>query len=79
MVQVHLSQPHWTQLNRKVQLGFLLSLIFYLQNTFLIAVARLIKEECIKSNESQEYVEDMFTLGMLHDVGYEFGERSEHP
>lgn len=41
----------------------------------IFAVARLMKEKA-------EFVgldkEEMFTLGLLHDIGYEFGESEEH-
>lgn len=44
----------------------------------IIAVARLMKEECVKNKKSKEYAEEMFTLGLLHDIGYEFGGHAEH-
>ena len=44
----------------------------------IINVARLMKQYCEENGFSKEYGEAMFTLGMLHDIGYEFGEHSNH-
>ncbi|MBP3344954.1 MAG: HDIG domain-containing protein [Clostridia bacterium] len=41
----------------------------------IMAVARLMKE---KAEEVGLDKEEMFTLGMLHDIGYEFGGSEEH-
>ena len=41
----------------------------------IIAVARLMKDNADKLGLDKQ---EMFTLGMLHDVGYEFGESEEH-
>ena len=44
----------------------------------IVEIARLMKKYCLENNYSNEYCENMFTLGMLHDIGYEFTEHSEH-
>ena len=44
----------------------------------IISVARLMKEYCEKHNFDSEYCEEMFTLGFLHDIGYEFGDNLTH-
>lgn len=44
----------------------------------IIAVARLMKETCIKNNCESTYIEEMFILGYVHDVGYEFVEGAKH-
>lgn len=46
----------------------------------ILGVARKAKEFALKLKpENAQYAEDMFLLGMLHDMGYEFAEsNSEH-
>lgn len=44
----------------------------------ILAVARLMKNRCIEQNKDDSYTKDMFTLGLLHDIGYEFGENFNH-
>ena len=44
----------------------------------IISVARLMKEYCVKHGFDDEYAEDMFYLGILHDIGYEFGDNVSH-
>lgn len=41
----------------------------------IFSVARLMKDNAEKFGLSQE---EMFTLGLLHDIGYEFGKSEEH-
>ena len=41
----------------------------------ILAVARLMKE---KATEAGLDPEEMFLLGMMHDIGYEFGGSEEH-
>lgn len=41
----------------------------------IFSVARLMKENATKLGLDPE---EMFTLGLLHDIGYEFGESEEH-
>lgn len=41
----------------------------------IMAVARLMKDKAEQVGLDKE---EMFTLGLLHDVGYEFGESEEH-
>lgn len=41
----------------------------------VFAVARLMKDNADKLGLDKE---KMFTLGLLHDIGYEFGESEEH-
>ena len=36
------------------------------------------KQYCEEKGFQKEYCEEMFTLGMLHDIGYEFGEHLNH-
>jgi len=45
------------------------------RNKHIFAVARLMKE---KANSVGLDAEEMFTLGLLHDIGYEFGGSEEH-
>ena len=44
----------------------------------IIAVARFMKDYCLKNNYDLEYCQEMFTLGLLHDIGYEFSENKNH-
>ena len=44
----------------------------------IISVARLMEKYCRDNNFSDEYAQEMFLLGYLHDVGYEFGEHINH-
>ena len=44
----------------------------------MINVARLMKQYCEEKGFQKKYCEEMFTLGMLHDIGYEFGEHLNH-
>ena len=44
----------------------------------ILAVARLMKEKCLNDKCDDKYIEDMFTLGYLHDIGYEFYENYNH-
>ena len=44
----------------------------------ILSVARLMKDYCIEHQYDMSYCEDMFTLGFLHDIGYEFGEHADH-
>lgn len=41
----------------------------------IFEVAKLMKDKAKKVGLDKE---EMFTLGMLHDIGYEFGENSDH-
>lgn len=41
----------------------------------IMAVARLMKESAEKVGLDKQ---EMFTLGLLHDIGYEFGDSEEH-
>ncbi len=41
----------------------------------ILAVARLMKD---KANKAGLDAEEMFLLGMMHDIGYEFGGSEEH-
>lgn len=41
----------------------------------IIGVARLMKDKAEKVGLDKE---EMFTLGMLHDIGYEFGKNNDH-
>ena len=45
------------------------------RNAHIFAVARLMKE---KAKDVGLDEEEMFTLGLLHDIGYEFGDSEEH-
>ena len=45
------------------------------RNSHIFAVARLMKE---KAKDVGLDEEEMFTLGLLHDIGYEFGDSEEH-
>ena len=44
----------------------------------IFAVARLMKDYSIEKFDI-EYAKQMFTLGLLHDIGYEFGDNKTHP
>ena len=45
----------------------------------IIAVARLMRDEILKqSPHNKEKAEEMFVLGLLHDIGYEFGDNTNH-
>ena len=44
----------------------------------IFGVARLMKQFCIENNFDEKYCEEMFSLGMLHDIGYEFSEHADH-
>lgn len=44
----------------------------------MLSVAKLMKKECLNNGYSNDYAEDMFTLGLVHDIGYEFCEHSDH-
>ena len=44
----------------------------------IISVARLMKNYCIDNNFDKSYCEYMFTLGFLHDIGYECCDHAEH-
>ena len=44
----------------------------------IIQVARLMKKYCENNGFDNTYCQEMFTLGLLHDIGYEFSEHSEH-
>lgn len=44
----------------------------------IISVARFMKEYCIEKKYDSTYCEEMFTLGYLHDIGYEFCDNPEH-
>ena len=37
-----------------------------------IGVARLLEEEALQSGHDLKYAKEMFLLGYLHDIGYEF-------
>lgn len=41
-------------------------------------VARLMKSKCEQMGKSQDYARQMFHLGLIHDIGYEFGDNSNH-
>ncbi len=41
----------------------------------IVGVARLMKDKAEKVGLDKE---EMFTLGLLHDIGYEFGDSEEH-
>lgn len=46
----------------------------------ILAVARLMYQMAIDDGKSEEYAEQMFLLGYLHDIGYEFCTKSvDHP
>ena len=45
------------------------------RNKHIFAVARLMKENAEKIGLDKQ---EMFTLGLLHDIGYEFGGSEEH-
>ena len=44
----------------------------------IIAVARLMKEKSKLLGKNNDYANEMFTLGMLHDIGYEFDEKNHN-
>ena len=44
----------------------------------IIGVARLMKKYSEEKGFDNNYCLEMFTLGLLHDIGYEFSEHSEH-
>ena len=45
----------------------------------IIAVARLMMDETLKKYpDDEKKAEDMFVLGLLHDIGYEFGDNLDH-
>ncbi len=41
-------------------------------------VAKFLKEHAEKSNMSKDKVEELYTLGLLHDIGYEFLEEKDY-
>ena len=43
-----------------------------------IAVARKMIEIGIENNLNEEELQDLFVLGLNHDIGYEYGENSNH-
>ena len=43
-----------------------------------IAVARLLKAKCEDCQFGKDFAQEMFMLGLLHDIGYEFGPNSNH-
>ena len=44
-----------------------------------LGVGRLMKEISLEKGESMEYAQEMFLLGYLHDIGYEFSSvQTEH-
>lgn len=44
----------------------------------MIGVARCMRDIATKLNWSEEKCEEMFVLGLLHDIGYEFENPKEH-
>ena len=44
----------------------------------MIQVARFMKQYCKDKGFNDNYCQEMFTLGLLHDIGYEFVESPEH-
>jgi hypothetical protein len=44
----------------------------------MIQVARFMKQYCKDKGFDDNYCQEMFTLGLLHDIGYEFEESPEH-
>lgn len=42
------------------------------------AVAKFLKEYAISQNMPQKEVEELYTLGLLHDIGYEFLEEKDY-
>jgi len=44
----------------------------------IIQVARFMKKYCEENEFDKSFCEEMFTLGILHDIGYEFTEHAEH-
>ena len=44
----------------------------------IIAVARLMKEKSKLLGKNNDYANEMFTLGLLHDIGYEFDEKNHN-
>ena len=36
----------------------------------MLSVAKLMKKECLNNGYSNSYAEDMFILGLVHDIGY---------
>lgn len=67
--------------DKKESLGNTLEIKMITENRLkhIIGVARKIKllAEKIKPND-KKYAENMFVLGFLHDVGYEFGDNLTH-
>ena len=44
----------------------------------IIGVARLMEKYSEDNGFDNNYCQEMFTLGLLHDIGYEFSDLSEH-
>lgn len=42
------------------------------------AVAEFLKKSAIERNMSSEDCESLYTLGLLHDIGYEFAEQEDY-
>lgn len=42
------------------------------------AVAEFLKRYAISQNMSEKEIEDLYTLGLLHDIGYEFLEEKDY-
>lgn len=44
----------------------------------ILQVARLMKQLAIKHNLPEDRVQEIFVLGLLHDIGYEFVDTPDH-
>ena len=42
------------------------------------AVAELLKDFAIKENMTNEEIQSLYTLGLLHDIGYEFADSDDY-
>lgn len=45
-----------------------------------LAVARLMHDKALELSYNEDYAKEMFTLGYLHDIGYEYTDiKEQHP
>lgn len=44
----------------------------------IFGVAELLKQTAIKNNYTSKEIEELFTLGLVHDIGYEFLEPKDY-
>ncbi len=44
----------------------------------ILAVAQLMENKSKTLEKSENYAQEMFCLGFVHDIGYEFGENKNH-